>query len=50
MGALRLLLALSVVLSHAGGLFGFQLAGGAVAVLIFFMVSGFLMQLVLTTR
>ena len=50
MGALRLLLALSVVLSHAGGLFGFQLAGGAFAVLIFFMVSGFLMQLVLATR
>lgn len=50
MGALRLLLALSVVLSHAGGIFGFQLAGGAFAVLIFFMVSGFLMQLVLTIR
>jgi len=49
-GALRLLLALSVVLSHAGGFLGFQLAGGAFAVLIFFMVSGFLMQLVLTTR
>ena len=50
MGALRLLLALSVMLSHAGGFFGFQLAGGAFAVVIFFMVSGFLMQLVLTTR
>ena len=50
MGAFRLLLALSVVLTHAGGFFGFQLAGGAFAVLIFFMVSGFLMQLVLTTR
>jgi peptidoglycan/LPS O-acetylase OafA/YrhL len=49
-GAFRLLLALSVLLSHSGGPFWLQLAGGAFAVLIFFMVSGFLMQLVLTTR
>lgn len=50
MGLLRFLLALSVVLTHAGGLFGYTMATGSIAVQLFFMISGFLMQLVLTER
>jgi peptidoglycan/LPS O-acetylase OafA/YrhL len=50
MGLLRFLLALSVVLTHAGGLFGYTMATGSVAVQLFFMISGFLMQLVLSER
>jgi peptidoglycan/LPS O-acetylase OafA/YrhL len=50
MGALRLLLAVSVVLFHARGLFHYELVGGTVAVETFFMISGFVMALVLTTK
>lgn len=50
MGALRLLLAISVVLFHAHGLFHFDLAGGIVPVETFFMISGFVMALVLSTK
>lgn len=50
MGALRLLLAISVVLFHAHGLFHYKLAGGVVPVETFFMISGFVMALVLSTK
>jgi peptidoglycan/LPS O-acetylase OafA/YrhL len=50
MGALRLLLAISVVLFHAHGLFHFDLAGGILPVETFFMISGFVMALVLSTK
>ncbi|MCR5875181.1 acyltransferase [Phenylobacterium sp. J426] len=50
MGALRLLLAVSVVLNHAQGFFRVQLAGGVAAVEAFFMISGFVMALVLSTK
>jgi len=46
-GTLRLLLALSVVLGHVNGLFGYQMAGGRFAVQAFFMISGFYMGLIL---
>jgi peptidoglycan/LPS O-acetylase OafA/YrhL len=45
MGVIRLLLAVSVVLAHAGSR---QLVGGPLAVQAFFIVSGFYMALVLT--
>ncbi|MBN8536957.1 MAG: acyltransferase [Deltaproteobacteria bacterium] len=47
MGILRLFLALSVVLAHSGGLFGFQLLGGQIAVEIFFIISGFYIAFIL---
>jgi peptidoglycan/LPS O-acetylase OafA/YrhL len=50
MGALRLLLAFSVVLNHTHGLFRVQLAGGVLAVELFFMISGFVMAMVLTEK
>jgi peptidoglycan/LPS O-acetylase OafA/YrhL len=50
MGALRLLLAASVVLYHAHGLFHVDLVGGVAAVETFFMISGFVMALVLATK
>ncbi len=52
MGTLRLLLALSVVLSHSGPLwpFGTELVGGVLAVQGFFLISGFYMALVLRKR
>jgi peptidoglycan/LPS O-acetylase OafA/YrhL len=50
MGILRLLLALSVVASHIGPIFGFQMTGGALAVQSFFMISGFYMSLILNEK
>lgn len=50
MGLLRLFLALSVVLSHAGSFHGFVGVGGETAVQSFFMVSGFYMALILGTK
>ncbi len=50
MGLLRFLLAVSVVLSHSGGFFYYNMVGPEVAVLTFFMISGFLMQLILTSK
>ncbi len=46
---LRLLLAFSVVLAHSNSLFGFVGMGGN-AVTAFFIVSGFYMSLILTTK
>lgn len=50
MGLLRLFLAISVVVSHTGPLFGLQLLPGPEAVRIFFMISGFYMALVLDQK
>jgi peptidoglycan/LPS O-acetylase OafA/YrhL len=50
MGALRLFLAVSVLVGHSGPLFGLHLLPGYEAVRIFFMVSGFYMALVLAER
>lgn len=50
MGALRVLLALSVVLSHVGGFFGNYLAGGFASVEMFYIISGFYMATILTEK
>ena len=52
MGTLRFLLALCVVVTHASGstLLGFRLLSGITAVQGFYIVSGFLITLVLNTR
>jgi len=50
MGAIRLLLALSVVITHSGTVFGIALLNGDMAVTAFFIVSGFLMALILETK
>lgn len=53
MGLLRLLLALAVVVAHAGPPFGaawLQLTGGPRAVQIFYVVSGFYMTLILREK
>jgi peptidoglycan/LPS O-acetylase OafA/YrhL len=50
MGIIRLLLALSVVISHSTAIFGFKLVGGPVAVQSFFMISGFYMALVINEK
>lgn len=50
MGLLRFLLALSVILAHAGKLFGFEFVGGRIAVETFFMISGFYITLILNEK
>jgi peptidoglycan/LPS O-acetylase OafA/YrhL len=50
MGAVRLLLALSVVITHSGTIFGIFLLSGGMAITAFFIVSGFLMALILETK
>ena len=50
MGALRALLALAVVLSHTGGIYGYVITGGVVAVETFFILSGFLIAMVLSEK
>ena len=51
MGLLRVILALSIVIAHAGPLFGLTFFGGGVmGVETFYMLSGFYMALVLSTR
>ncbi len=47
MGLLRLLLACSVAVGHAGGLFGVRLVNGLTAVESFFVISGFYMSMVI---
>jgi len=46
MGLLRLILALNVVIAHAGSLFKIVSVGGIIAVEVFFMISGFYMSLI----
>ena len=51
MGLIRLILALSVVITHAGdGIFGAQLVGGKIAVQSFYIISGFYMTLILNEK
>jgi len=50
MGVIRLLLAISVVMAHAGPVFGISLVGGQVAVQAFYIISGFYMTLVLNEK
>jgi peptidoglycan/LPS O-acetylase OafA/YrhL len=50
MGVLRFLLAMSVVVTHVGALFGLKMLPGFVAVEIFFVVSGFYMSLILSGK
>ncbi|MFZ0426422.1 MAG: acyltransferase [Xanthobacteraceae bacterium] len=50
MGLLRLILALAVVVDHAPQSYGVRMVPGDVAVEMFFMISGFYMALVLSTR
>jgi peptidoglycan/LPS O-acetylase OafA/YrhL len=50
MGIIRLLLALSVLISHSNPLFGLKLVDGNVAVQLFFIISGFYMAMVLSEK
>ena len=51
MGLLRLILALNVVIAHAGGqIFKVTSVGGIIAVETFFMISGFYMALILSSK
>lgn len=50
MGLIRLLLALSVVLSHSSAILGIDLVGGRVAVQAFYIISGFYMTLILREK
>ncbi|HEX6001564.1 MAG TPA: acyltransferase family protein, partial [Hyphomicrobiaceae bacterium] len=49
-GIVRLLLAVSVLVGHAGGEEGFLLLPGNLAVELFFIISGFYMSWVLTEK
>lgn len=46
MGVLRFLLAIAVVIAHAGPVFGYYIADGRFAVQMFYLISGFYMALV----
>lgn len=50
MGIIRFLLALSVLVTHSAPLLGFQMLNGDQAVVCFFIVSGFLMAMILETK
>ncbi len=50
MGVLRLLFAISVVIFHAGLLFGYNIANQNIAVLSFFIISGFYISLILDKK
>lgn len=50
MGVIRFLLAMTVVVDHYGGVLGYQMGSGSVAVEAFFIISGFYMALVLQDR
>jgi peptidoglycan/LPS O-acetylase OafA/YrhL len=50
MGLLRLLLAAAVVVEHSTPIGGLSFTGGHLAVRLFFMISGFYMALILTTK
>lgn len=46
MGWLRIVLAVSVLIAHAGPVFGIRLYNGDLAVMIFYVISGFYMQVI----
>jgi peptidoglycan/LPS O-acetylase OafA/YrhL len=50
MGFFRSFLAISVISSHSGKIFGLSLLGGDLAVKLFFMISGFYMSLILRDK
>ncbi|MES2906876.1 MAG: acyltransferase [Pseudomonadota bacterium] len=50
MGLFRFLLALAVVLNHTGGMSGYIIMSGITAVQVFFMISGFLIAFILSTK
>jgi peptidoglycan/LPS O-acetylase OafA/YrhL len=50
MGLFRTLLAISVLITHSGPVFGVKLLNGDMAITLFFVVSGFLMSLILTEK
>lgn len=50
MGGIRTLLAISVLVTHSDRLFGFELLNGDMAITCFFMISGFLMALILDRK
>jgi len=50
MGLIRTLLALSVLLVHAGGIYWLPLPGGMMAVQAFYIISGFYMGLVISKK
>ena len=50
MGTFRFLLALSVALGHFGTISGYYMINGRMAVQCFYMVSGFLISLVLSHK
>ncbi|WP_163271574.1 acyltransferase [Dysgonomonas sp. 511] len=50
MGTLRFILAISVVISHSGAIFGFGFVGGQLAVQAFYIISGFYMTMILKEK
>jgi peptidoglycan/LPS O-acetylase OafA/YrhL len=50
MGLLRFLLATAVIAEHSKPIFGLTLTGGHLAVRLFFIISGFYMALILSTK
>lgn len=50
MGVLRFLLAISVVATHGGPLFGISFVGGRIAVQAFYIISGFYMTMILNEK
>ena len=50
MGIIRLILAISVVLSHSTAIFGFKLVAADLAVRAFYIISGFYMALILNEK
>ena len=50
MGTFRFILAISVLTSHFGNLFGLNFVGGQIAVQVFYIISGFYITLVLNEK
>jgi peptidoglycan/LPS O-acetylase OafA/YrhL len=50
MGTFRTLLAISVLITHSGPIFGVKLLNGDMAIHLFFVISGFLMSLILSEK
>lgn len=50
LGLLRTILAVSVVIPHSSGIFGYNVVGGMVAVQSFYIISGFYMSLILNEK